>query len=283
MLGQRLTGKVAIITGSASGIGRATAVLFGQHGAKVVVNTDRNLTGGAETVDLVQQAGGEAIFVQGDVASGPDMKRLVDSTLERFGRLDIVVNNAAVVAPNMLADMPEEDWDRTTAIVLKAVYWTTRYAVPAFREAGGGAVVNVSSVNSGPVANTSWPAYVAAKGGVNALTRQLAVDYGRDNIRFNAVCPASISKMDLETQLETQPRTTRHRVDAYPLGRFGRPEDVANAILFLASDEAAFISGAHLVIDGGLTSQTPELLLSPDARERLGREPLYYKDELEPR
>lgn len=280
MIGPRLTDKVAIITGSASGIGRATAVLFARHGARVVVNTDRNLAGGAETVDMAKDAGGEAIFVQGDVASGPDMQRLVDTTLSHFGRLDIVVNNAAVVAPNKLADMPEEDWDRTTDVVLKAVYWTTRYAIPALRAAGGGVVVNVSSINSGPVTNSAWPAYVAAKGGVNALTRQLAVDYGHDNIRFNAVCPASISKLTPEALPNEEQRKMRHRIDAYPLGRLGSPADVANAILFLASEEAAFITGALLVVDGGLTSQTPELLLSPDTRARMGRQALYFEDEL---
>ena len=280
MLGQRLLGKTAIITGSASGIGRATAVLFAQHGARVVVNTDRNLQGGQETVSMVHEVGGEAIFVQGDVASGPDTRRLVDAALENFGQLDILVNNAAVVAPNKIEDMPEEDWDRTTAVVLKAVYWTTKYAIPAFKQAGGGSVVNVSSINSGIVANTAWPAYTAAKGGVNALTKQLAVDYGPDNIRFNAVCPASISKLPLDEQLQNDPYRTRHRVDAYPLRRFGSPQDVANAILFLASDEAAFITGSLLVVDGGLTSQTPELLLSPAGREGTNRRPLFFEDEL---
>lgn len=278
-LGQRLTGKSAIITGSGSGIGRATAVLFARHGARVVVNTDRNIQGAEETVAMIRAEGGEAIFVQGDVASGPDVQRLVSSALESFGRLDIVVNNAAIVIPNKIEDIPEEDWDRTTAVVLKAVFWTTKYAIPAFRASGGGSVVNVSSINSGIVANTAWPAYTAAKGGVNALTKQLAVDYGAENIRFNAVCPASVSKLPLEEQLRTEPHAARHRVDAYPLRRFGSPQDVAFAILFLASDEAAFITGSLLVVDGGLTSQTPELLLSPSGRERTDRQPLFFKDE----
>ncbi len=280
MLGQRLLGKTAIITGSASGIGRATAILFAQHGARVVVNTDLNLQGGEETVAMVHEAGGEAIFVQGDVASGADVKRLVDTTLETYGQLDILINNAAVVSPNKITDMPEEDWDRTTNVVLKAVYWTTKYAIPALKTAGGGSVVNVSSINSGMVANVAWPAYTAAKGGVNALTKQLAVDYGPDNIRFNAVCPASISKLPLEEQLQKDSYNTSHRVDAYPLRRFGSPVDVAHAILFLASDEAAFITGSLLVVDGGLTSQTPELLLSPSGRELSNRQPLFFEDEL---
>ena len=280
MLSQRLSGKVAIITGSASGIGRATAILFAEHGARVVVNTDLNLQGAEETVARVREAGGEAIFVQGDVASGEDVKRLVDTTLYNFGQLDVLVNNAAVISPNKITEMSEEDWDRTTDVVLKAVYWTTKYAIPALKRTGGGSVVNVSSINSGIVANVAWPAYTAAKGGVNALTRQLAIDYGPEGIRFNAVCPASISKLSLEEQLQKDSYSTGHRVDAYPLRRFGSPQDVANAILFLASDDAAFITGSMLVVDGGLTSQTPELLLSPEGRARSNRQPLAFKDEL---
>jgi NAD(P)-dependent dehydrogenase (short-subunit alcohol dehydrogenase family) len=276
---RRLDGKVAIITGSASGIGRATAVLFAQQGARIVVNTDKRVAEGEETVARVQAVGGEAVFVQGDVAIGDDVQELVTMAETHFGRLDIFVNNAAIVQPNKIVDVPESDWDRTMAVILKAVYWSARYAIPAFMRAGSGSMVNISTVNSGIVANPSWPAYTAAKGGVNALTRQLAVDYGPYGIRFNVICPASIANERLVQHLADDPLEARYRTDAYPLGKIGRPIDVAYAALFLASDEAAFISGATMLVDGGLTSQTPESLVLPAARQRAGKEPLHFADD----
>ncbi len=281
MVEQRLAGRVAIITGSASGIGRATAILFAQHGAKIVVNTDRRVEWAEETVRRVEETDGEAIFVQGDVAEGNAVRSLVDAAETRFGKLDILVNNAASVRPNRIVEMPEEDWDHTLAVVLKAVYWGAKYAIPAMLRAGGGSIVNISSINSGIVANVAWPAYTAAKGGVNALTRQLAVDYGAQGIRTNAICPGSIANEAAEQRLASDPIEARHKADAYPLGRIGRPLDVAYAALFLASDEAAFINGACLLVDGGLTSQTPEMLVVPSSRQRAGKEALLFADEVE--
>lgn len=275
-MSHRLAGKVAIITGSASGIGRATAVLFAEHGCRVVVNTDRRVDWAEETVRLVREAGSEAVFVRGDVAREADVARLVEAAETRFGRLDILVNNAAVVFPNRLVDMPEVDWDRTFDVCLKAVFWGAKHAIPAMQRAGGGAIVNISSINSGPVANVAWPAYTAAKGGLNALTRQLAIDYGPLGIRTNAVCPGSIVNESSAQRLAQDPIEAELKADAYPLGRLGRPLDVAYATLFLASDEAAFINGVCLVVDGGLTCQTPEAVIVPSLRRRAGKRPLRF-------
>lgn len=280
MAEQRLAGKVAIITGSASGIGRATAVLFAQHGARIVVNTDRRVDWANETVALVEHVGGQAVFVQGDVSIGSDVKGLVDAAVTHFGQLDILINNAASIRPNKIVEMPEEDWDHTVGVVLKAAYWGAKYAIPAMLDGGGGAIVSISSVNSGVVANPSWPAYTAAKGGLNALTRQLAVDYGPRGIRVNAILPGSIINEAAEERLAKEPVESRHKQDCYPVGRLGRPIDVANAALFLASDEAAFVNGALLLVDGGLTSQTPEALVVPSSRRRWGKDDLlWFPDE----
>lgn len=276
---RRLENKVAVITGSASGIGRATAILFSQHGARVVVNTDRRIDWAMETVAMVEDSGGEAVFVQGDVARGRDVQQLVEAAESQFGRLDIFVNNAAVISPNRIVEMPEADWDRTVDVILKAAYWSAKHAIPAMMRAGGGSIVNISSVNSGIVANPSWPAYTAAKGGLNALARQLAVDYGTHGIRTNTICPGSIANEQAAVRMRENPQEARYRQDAYPVGRVGRPIDVAYAALFLASDEASFVNGATLLVDGGLTSQTPEALVLPAARQRAGKELLLFPDD----
>lgn len=282
MTGKRLDGKVAIITGSASGVGRATAVLFAEHGARVVVNTDKRVDWAQATVEMIKEVGGEAVFVQGDVGVGADVKRLVETAIITYGRLDILVNNAASIRPSKLVDMPEEDWDRTMDVVLKATYWGAKYAIPAMIKGGGGAIVNISSINSGLVANPSWPAYTAAKGGLNALTRQLAIDYGPQGIRVNAILPGSLINERGEERLKEAPIEARHRLDSYPVGRLGKPIDVAYAVLFLASEEASFVNGALLVVDGGLTSQTPEALVLPSTRQRWGKDGiLLFPDEMD--
>jgi NAD(P)-dependent dehydrogenase (short-subunit alcohol dehydrogenase family) len=278
MTDKRLDGKVAIVTGSATGIGRATARLLAAHGARVIVNTDRRVDLANETVALIRAAGGQAEFIEGDVGLEADVRRLVDSAEAHYGALDILVNNAAVVFPNPVVDVPDGDWERTFDVVLKSAFWGARSALPLMIRRGGGSIVNISSINSGLVANVAWPAYTAAKGGLNALSRQLAVDYGRYGIRINTICPGSI-EADPPRQAPAELHEREFREDAYPLRRMGRPIEVAHAVLFLASDEASFINGALLVVDGGLTCQTPEALLLPTARRRAGRRPLRFIDE----
>ena len=273
---KRLEGRTAIVTGSASGIGRAIAVLFARHGANVIVNTDRRVGWAKETVRQVEQVGGSAHFVEGDVSRGPVVESLVRAAEHVYGRLHIYVNNAAVVYPNKVTETPEHEWDRTVDVILKAAYWGAHYAIPAMLRHGGGAFVNISSINAGNVSMPDWPAYVAAKGGLNALARQVALDYGAKGIRVNTVSPGSIANEQTEARLEQDPEGFRHKIDAYPAGRLGQPIDVANAALFLASDEAEFINGANLVVDGGLTCQSPEVPITPKTRASLGKPPLHY-------
>ncbi len=279
MSDKRLQEKVAIVTGSASGVGRATAILFAEHGARVVVNTDRRTDWAQETVSRIEAHGGQAIFVKGDVSVGEDVAGLVEAAVGNYGGLDILVNNAAILRAGRITDQMEEDWDRTMDVVLKAAYWGARHAIPAMLKDGSGAIVNISTVNSGVVANPAWPAYVAAKGGLNALTRQLAIDYGPEGIRANAILPGSLVNEAAEKRLASDPVEARHKLDSYPVGRLGRPIDVAYAALFLASDEAAFINGALLLVDGGLTAQTPEALILPSIRERWGKEGILLFEE----
>ena len=269
----RLEGRSAVVTGSASGIGRAIAVRFAEHGADVVVNTSRRVDEALETVYLVEQAGARARFVQGDVAEESTVVALVAAAERDFGRLDIYVNNAAVVFPAAVTEASEASWDRTVDVILKAAFWSAKHAFPVMRRQGRGVMLNVSTVHSGPVTRPAWPAYVAAKGALNALGRQLALEYGRHGIRVNTISPASIGRDDAEMD-----DTLRRRIDAYPLGRLGRVTDVANAALFLASGEAAFITGADLVVDGGMTCQSPEVPVHDPTRAVLDLQPLTYAD-----
>lgn len=250
----RFQGKVVLITGAGVGIGRAATVRFGQEGAQVAINS-LTPAHGRETLGLLKEAGGQGIYIQGDVSIAADAHRMVEETVKAFGRLDILVNNAGIVLPGRVDNISEEDWDRTIAVNLKGVYLVSKYAIPEMRKVGGGVIVhNASVVATKGVKDRG--AYTASKGGVWALTKAMAADYLSENIRVNCVCPGTISTPSLERRIQAfaDPEKARAEFIArQPMGRLGKDEEIAAAILFAASDEAAFMNGAAIAIDGGMT------------------------------
>jgi NAD(P)-dependent dehydrogenase (short-subunit alcohol dehydrogenase family) len=254
------TNKVAVVTGGAMGIGRATALAFARAGAAVTV-ADVNAEKGRETVREIQAAGGKGILVEADVSRAEDAQRIAEETVRAFGRLDFLHNNAAIQTFGSVTTTPEDVWDRTLAINLKSVYLCSRFCIPEMEKSGGGAIVNTSSVQ-GLVTQKGVAAYAAAKGGINALTRNMALDYAEKNIRVNSICPGSIDTPLLrgiaELWAKDDPEgAMRKWGKTYPLGRIGRAEEVADLVLFLASPRASFITGATFVIDGGLLARLP--------------------------
>ncbi|MBU1206938.1 MAG: glucose 1-dehydrogenase [Proteobacteria bacterium] len=250
----RFQRKVVLITGAGVGIGRAAAVRFGQEGAKVAINS-LTPANGQETLRLLQEAGGQGIYIQGDVSLAADARRMVEETIKAFGRIDILVNNAGIVLPGRVDNISEEDWDRTIAVNLKGVYLVSKYTVPEMRKIGGGVIVlNASVVAIKGVKERG--AYTASKGGVLALTKAMAADYLSENIRVNCVCPGTTYTPSLERRIQTFADPEKARVDfiaRQPMGRLGKDEEIAAAILFAAADEAAFMTGANIAIDGGMT------------------------------
>ena len=264
----RLEGKVAIIAGAAwGGIGGATAVRFAQEGAKVVVNTHRRQEKLEETVSRIEAVGGEAAWVMGDVAEEATWESMVGLALERFGKVTTLVHNAAQSFGKRVADFTREEWERGLAVTLGGPWLGAKYCLPEMIRAGGGAIVFVSTVNA-TITNPLFGNYGAAKAGVNALARSIALEYGREGIRANAIAPGQIVGERGKAWLASDPEEDRASKDCYPIGRYGRPEDIANAALFLASDEAAFVTGVTLTVDGGLTLQSPEALVRPSFRKR---------------
>ena len=249
----RLEGKVAIITGSSSGLGRATAVLFAKEGAKVVVNANKNISGGEETVQLIREAGGEAVFVQASVAKSADCKRLVKTSIDSYGRLDVLVNNAGIEIRGGVLTLSEEEWDAMLDVDLKGIFLCSREAIPEIIKAGGGSVVNVASVLSYDVV-PERAAYVAAKGGVIQLTRSIALDCAQYNVRCNALVPGFFLTPMLEQSLTDSgdyEGTKKTLENKSVFERGGRPEELAYSALFLASDESSFTTGSVLHCDGG--------------------------------
>jgi NAD(P)-dependent dehydrogenase (short-subunit alcohol dehydrogenase family) len=260
----RLAGKVAIVTGAASGIGRQIALIFAREGAAVVV-ADRQVAPGQDTVHQVEATGGRATFFEADVSQAAAVERLVQFAVASYGKLTTLVNNAAASRVLPATELSEADWDFTINNTLKSVYLGAHFAIPAMLASGGGAIVNIASVN-GLISNPSFSAYSAAKAGVLGLTRNLAIDYGRQGIRVNAICPGIIASH--EERLRQDPAEAWAATETQVLDRYGRPEDVAWAAVFLASDEASFVTGSTLVVDGGLTIQSPEALVRPSFRRR---------------
>ena len=244
----RFANQVAIITGAGSGIGRATALQLAREGARVVV-ADINATGGEETVALIQSEGGSGFFHATDVGESAQIAELVRQTVDTYGRLDVLHNNAFWTQGGTAEELSEEGWDRTLNITLRALFLGCKHAIPAMRASGGGAIVNTASVHS----LVSFPhclAYDAAKAGVLGLTRSVALDSG-PAIRCNAVLPGAIYPTGAWVGDTTAARANFARV--VPMKRLGHPDDIAKAVAFLASTDASFITGAALVVDGGLT------------------------------
>jgi NAD(P)-dependent dehydrogenase (short-subunit alcohol dehydrogenase family) len=275
-----LENRVSLITGGASGIGRAAALVFAREGARLVI-ADVDLSGGEETVALVKQRGGEALFVCCDVARAAEVEQLIQEVVMTFGRLDCAFNNAGVdgdTAPT--AECTEENWDKTLAVNLKGVWLCMKYEIQQMLKQGSGAIVNTASV-AGLVAERGLPAYAAAKGGVIQLTRTAAVEYASAHIRVNALCPGAVDTPMLRRSAAQKrlanmnpgapvPPLVERLVDAaigsplvqkgmlsflQPMGRVGRPEEIAEAAVWLCSDAASFVTGHAFPVDGGLTAQ----------------------------
>jgi NAD(P)-dependent dehydrogenase (short-subunit alcohol dehydrogenase family) len=248
----RLEGKVALISGGARGIGAATARLFAREGASVVVG-DLLENEGRGIEEDVNNGGGQAVFVRVDVTKEADWGRVVDSAIARFGRLDILMNNAAILRKETVLDTTERIWDEVMAVNAKGVFLGTKAAIHAMRKSGGGSIINVSST-SGLVGTQRTAAYQASKGAVRIFTKVTAIQYARDGIRANSIYPGPIDTEMIAARLATPEQ--RAEVNAHvPLGRIGVVDDIAYGALFLASDESSYVTGAELVIDGGVTAR----------------------------
>lgn len=245
-----LKGKVAIVTGAASGIGKATALRLGEEGC-VLVLADINDEAGQQ---IANDVGGTAFYIHCDVSCPEQVESLVKTAADRAGRLDILVNNAGTGTYGKSPDLPIEEWRRVLSVCLDSVFYGCHFAIPQMRKTGGGAIVNTASV-SGLWGDFGLTAYNAAKGGVANFTRSVALDHGKENIRCNAVCPGAI-ETGLTTDVFNTPGHRENFNNVIPLGRVGRPEEIASAIAFLASDDASFINGENLVVDGGMTVDT---------------------------
>jgi NAD(P)-dependent dehydrogenase (short-subunit alcohol dehydrogenase family) len=256
----RLDGRVALITGAASGMGRRAAELFASEGARVVIS-DVTEDAGREAVDAIRSSGGDAAFVRADVSSAADAEAMVRFAVDTYGGLHVLYNNAGVFLPDDggAVETPEEVWDRTISINLKGVWLGCRYGIPAMLDSGGGSIINVASFVALMGAATAQIAYTASKGGVLSMTREIAVEYARRGVRANALCPGPI-ETPLLAELMSDPERRARRLVHIPIGRLGQADEVARAALWLASDDSSLMTGASLVVDGGVTAAyvTPE-------------------------
>lgn len=252
-MSQRLKDKVCLITGGGSGIGRATCELFAREGAKVVV-ADKLLSAARVVAALIGEA---AIAIEVDVAQSASVRSMIDATIRDLGRLDVLINNAGYGIPGSVVETSEDDWDKLMAVNVNGVFLGCKYAIPVMKQQGGGVIVNTASI----VANVgirNRAAYCASKGAVAALTRAMALDHVNDNIRVNCVAPGTIDTPYFEDIIRKseRPQELRRELEArQAMNRLGRPEEIANAFLFLASDESSFSTGSMLIVDGGMTAQ----------------------------
>ena len=247
----RLAGKVALISGGARGMGAVEARLFVREGARVVIG-DVLEADGRQVEAEICATGGEAVFVPLDVTSEADWQRAVATAVSRFGRLDILVNNAGVGGPGRLEDTTAEEWDRVMDINAKGVFLGTKAAIPAMRRAGGGSIINISSI-CGIVGSFANAAYHASKGAVRIFSKSAAIQYAKDQIRVNSIHPGFVDTPMARPGLIGN-ESGKARMDATPMGRFGKPIDIANGCLYLASDDSSWVTGSELVIDGGMTA-----------------------------
>lgn len=254
----KLDGKVALITGAGSGIGRATALLFAEEGAKVAV-ADRAPAGGQETARMIKDSGGEAIFIEADVSKAADVERMVKTTADTYGRIDILYNHAGINSPIApIAELTEEDWDLVLNTNLKSVFLGTKYTIPVMLKQGGGIIINTASI-MGMCAQTYISPYCASKAGIILFTKATSVEYSKHNIRANCICPGFI------TTPMTDPWLPAVQMDHTPPGKAGEPENIAKAALYLASDDSAYVTGSSLVVDGGYSAEwAVPLKESPD-------------------
>ncbi len=250
----KLEGKVAIVTGSNRGIGKGIAIAFAKEGCKVVVNNFKEDSEGKEVVNEIKKLGIDAIFVKADVSKDKDMKNLVKKTVEKFGKLNVMVNNAGILVSGGVKDLTEKEWDRQMAVNLKGVFFGTKYAIEQMRKQGkGGRIINISSI-AGLVGFPGISAYCASKGGITELTREVALDCAKDGITVNAINPGVIVT-DMTKGMLADKATSKMLLENTPIGRLGNPEDIGNAAVFLALDESSFITGHNLVVDGGWTAR----------------------------
>jgi len=255
MSGQ-LNGKVALITGGASGIGRATALTFAREGAKLII-ADMNEDGGQQTVHMIAEHGGEATFVQVDVSRATEVEAMISKTVQTYGRLDCAHNNAGIGSrPRVLLhELSEESWERVISINLKGVWLCMKYEIIQMCTQGGGAIVNTASI-MGLVGSWSRSGvYNASKHGVVGLTKTAALEYAKSGIRVNAVCPGYIRTPLIEEALTSNPEMEAQIVARHPVGRMGRPEEIAEAVMWLCSDAASFVTGHTMTVDGGYVAQ----------------------------
>jgi NAD(P)-dependent dehydrogenase (short-subunit alcohol dehydrogenase family) len=244
--------KVALITGGSFGIGRATAIAFAKKGAKVVI---ADWIENEETMDLIENLGSEVLFIKCDVSKNADVKALIEKTVNIFGSLDFAFNNAGIEgASAQTEDCTEENWNKTIDINLKGIWLCMKYEIPEMLKIGKGAIVNCSSV-AGLIGYSGLPAYVASKHGVLGLTKTAALEYAKMKIRINAVCPGVIQTAMIDRLTGKKKETIEQFTDLEPIGRFGLPEEIANAVLWLCSDEASFVTGIAMPVDGGFVAQ----------------------------
>ena len=249
-MADEMAGKVALVTGGGSGIGRAAVLAFGRRGAKVVT-VDLNAEGGAETVRLSKEAGNEAEFVAVDVSDASQVEALIERIMDSHGRLDFAYNNAGIEGPTGgLAECTEADFDKVITINLKGVWLCMKYELPAMVKSGGGAVVNTSSI-SGLVGSGGLVPYAASKFGVSGLTRSAAMEYGGQGVRVNAVCPGTINTPMVERLWASDPKRSARIIDRTPLSRQGAPAEVAEVVVWLCSDSASYVNGTLVPVDGG--------------------------------